>query len=88
VRPRDSHALATELIFMLKLSQQSYRQLATKARLRVQKKFALDTYVQAHASLYRRLLGLPHLSKTRRDTQEPSTALVSIPKVEAEDSAA
>ncbi|BDS05307.1 hypothetical protein NT6N_03470 [Oceaniferula spumae] len=58
VQPRDSKALAAEMILLLKLSPEAFEQLGKNARQRVRDKFALDTYVKAHGSLYRHLLGV------------------------------
>ncbi|MBK1830937.1 glycosyltransferase [Verrucomicrobiaceae bacterium R5-34] len=66
VPPRDSTALAKEIVSMLQLSDHSYRHLAQRARKRVQEHFGLHTYIDAHASLYHQLLGLfVHAEETR-----------------------
>lgn len=80
VAPRDSHALAAEIILLLKLSPDAFSRLGKRARERVQKKFALDTYVNAHASLYRKLLEIKPRSKKKPVTVKRKT---SIPQVEA-----
>lgn len=58
VPARDPGALAAEMILLLKLSPQALRRLGTNARRRVEQRFALETYIRAHASLYRAMLGL------------------------------
>jgi len=77
VPPRNPEALAAEMILLLKLSENELKELGKAARQRVRRNFALDTYINAHASLYNRLSVMQGICGSGRKLDPPPPVLIA-----------